>query len=88
MSKVKGLAFALIAIFLLVSNASMGAAGDTIVVPVYQNQDVVTNGGSHKYYKWGEFPTTTTTYNKVIMYLTFQCPDTMQCGEWDWTLYT
>ena len=84
MLNVRGVAFALFAIFLFVSNISMGAAGDTIVVPVYQNQDVVTNGGSHRYYKWGEFPTTTTTYNKVIMYLTFQCPDTMQCGEWDY----
>lgn len=76
--------WALVLVATLSSAQSFAAAGDTIAVQVFQNQDVVTAGGSNKYYRWGQFPSSSVTYNKVIMYLTFECPDTMNCAEWDY----
>ncbi len=71
---------------LLVANQSYAAPGDTTKVHVFQDQVIITNPGtgSNKYHHWGEFPNPTVTYNKVLMYLTFQCPDNMPCAEWDY----
>ncbi len=70
---------------LLFSAKGFAAPGDTTVVHVFQNQEIVTAGsGSNPYHKWGEFPAPSVNYSKVIMYLTFQCPDVMDCAEWDY----
>jgi hypothetical protein len=86
MYKIRSLALALFALLSLTANKSMAAAGDTTVAHVYQDEVIVTNPGQgfNNYYKWGEFPAATQTYSKVIMYLTFQCPNTMGCAEWDY----
>jgi hypothetical protein len=70
---------------LVCSVKGFAAPGDTTVVHAYVNQEIVTDGsGSNKYYHWGEFPAASMNYSKVIMYLTFQCPDVMECAEWDY----
>jgi hypothetical protein len=73
--------------FLLFScDRAMAAAGDTTVVPVFQNQVIITNPntGSNPYHQWGVFPGQSVSYNKVLMYLTFECPNNMDCAEWDY----
>jgi hypothetical protein len=30
------------------------------------------------------FPTQQTSYRKAILYVTYQCPDNLHCGEWDY----
>ncbi|MBL7718839.1 MAG: T9SS type A sorting domain-containing protein [Flavipsychrobacter sp.] len=78
--------FALCALMAIGAGKSMAANGDTTVVQVFQDQVIITNPntGSNPYSNWGVFPGSAATYNKVLMYLTFECPDNMPCAEWDY----
>jgi hypothetical protein len=65
---------------------SFAAAGDTVVVKAHQDVVIQTDPGvGHTDYPvWVTFPTAGTNYYKVYAYLTFECPDGMDCGEWDY----
>lgn len=72
-------------LLLACSVKGFAAPGDTTVIPVFQDQVIVTDGsGNNPYNTWAEFPSTANTYGKVYMYLTYQCPNTMDCAEWDY----
>ncbi len=40
--------------------------------------------GSNSYPKWTEFPSRDVEYRRVVLYVTYQCPDGLKCGEWDY----
>ncbi|MGB5105374.1 MAG: peptide-N-glycosidase F-related protein [Candidatus Zixiibacteriota bacterium] len=60
--------------------------GEVIHIVSHKQTKVVTDPskGSNPYPKWTEFPPATTDYRKVILYITYQCPDGQHCGEWDY----
>ena len=60
--------------------------GDSIHVMSHNKVFVVTDPtkGENSYRSWSEFPTQQTSYRKAILYVTYQCPDNLHCGEWDY----
>ncbi len=40
--------------------------------------------GSNSYPRWTEFPSKDVEYRRVVLYVTYQCPDGLKCGEWDY----
>jgi len=40
--------------------------------------------GYNSYPTWAVFPGTETDYRKIILNITYACPDTLHCGEWDY----
>ncbi len=36
------------------------------------------------YPKWAVFPPSDMTYRKVVLWITYACPDSQHCGEWDY----
>jgi hypothetical protein len=40
--------------------------------------------GFKLYPSWTAFPPKTTEYRKVVLYITYACPDGLHCGEWDY----
>jgi hypothetical protein len=64
--------------------------GVTPVTPVHvishDNQLVVTDPskGSNSYLSWTTFPDSSVDYRNVILWVTYACPDSLHCGEWDY----
>lgn len=40
--------------------------------------------GSNAYPRWAIFPPRNVEYRKVVLFVTYQCPDGQHCGEWDY----
>lgn len=40
--------------------------------------------GTNSYPKWAVFPSTDADYRKVTLWITYACPDSLHCGEWDY----
>ncbi len=40
--------------------------------------------GYNSYPAWAVFPSVTTDYRKVVLNVTYACPDSQHCGEWDY----
>lgn len=40
--------------------------------------------GSNSYPNWAVFPPSDVTYRKVILWISYACPDSLHCGEWDY----
>ncbi len=61
-------------------------AGETVHVKTHDNVKVVTDPskGYNSYPAWAVFPSDSTPYRKVTLYVTYACPDSQHCGEWDY----
>ncbi|HKK20843.1 MAG TPA: peptide-N-glycosidase F-related protein, partial [candidate division Zixibacteria bacterium] len=61
-------------------------AGETVHVKSHDKVKVVTDPskGYNSYPAWAVFPSDSTQYRKVTLYVTYACPDTQHCGEWDY----
>jgi hypothetical protein len=40
--------------------------------------------GSHPLRAWAVFPASAIQYRQAVLYVTYQCPDSLHCGEWDY----
>ncbi len=71
---------------LLINAAAFAIPGDTLVVTTHNKTTVVTDPskGENSYKSWGVFPTASKDIRKIIMHVTFACPDTMRCADWDY----
>ena len=71
--------------FLILSQA-MAKEGAVIHVVSHDKTKVVTDPskGNHPYPHWAVFPSRQSEYRKVVLYVTYQCPDSQHCGEWDY----
>lgn len=77
----------LLFIFLLFSYSAIASIGDTSRVFPFKKVFIKTDPskGFNKYAQWGNFSPLTTPQRKVLLNVTFQCPDSLHCGEWDYT---
>lgn len=73
--------------FLLIVSFVQAAQPDTIFVTTHNREIVVTDPsqGANSYPGWGVFPDTSAEIRKIILYVTFACPDTMRCADWDYS---
>jgi hypothetical protein len=72
---------------LLVFTKSSLFAADTLHVVTYNKATIVTDPikGYKIYKRWGQFPSAVVPIRKIIMHVNFGCPDSMRCGEWDYS---
>jgi hypothetical protein len=68
------------------STAVIGATGDITHVLSHNKTKVITDPtkGYNPYPNWTVFPSKNTEYRKVVLSVTYQCPDSLHCGEWDY----
>jgi hypothetical protein len=86
----KILTFLLILIsFVSVTNYCYSYNGDTINIYSHVKEKVITDPakGYNSYANQIRFPSGYTTYRKAILKITYQCPDSQNCGEWDYIDY-
>ncbi len=76
----------LIITLLLAANASLADRGDSLHIITHNKKLVVTDPskGYNSFSEWGVFPSASTSYRKVILNITYECPDGLHCGEWDY----
>ncbi len=65
----------------------LGNVPDTIIVTTHNRTTVVTDPskGVRSHQEWGLFPSPDVQIRKIIMKVTFGCPDTMRCADWDYS---
>lgn len=65
----------------------VGVVTDTILVTTHSRTLVVTDPskGVRDHLGWGVFPALDVPVRKIIMNVTFACPDTMRCADWDYS---
>ncbi|MCB0728623.1 MAG: hypothetical protein KDD00_14265 [Ignavibacteriae bacterium] len=63
--------------------------GDTLNIYTHYKEKVITDPakGYNSYKNLVNFPAGNTTYRKAILKITYQCPDSQNCGEWDYIDY-
>ena len=68
------------------STLSFAGNGKTIHIISHNKTKVITDPskGVNAYKHWSVFPSKRTTYRKAILYVTYQCPESLHCGEWDY----
>ncbi|HMQ70720.1 MAG TPA: peptide-N-glycosidase F-related protein [Ignavibacteria bacterium] len=82
--------FTLVFIFIVTtSGLSFSVNGDTINIFSHKKEKVITDPqkGFNSYKNQVDFPGGNTTYRKAILKITYQCPDSQNCGEWDYIDY-
>ncbi|MFN8205812.1 MAG: peptide-N-glycosidase F-related protein [Bacteroidales bacterium] len=59
---------------------------DTIRVISHNREYITTDPstGTNSYSKWTVFPGKEISYRKVLLQVTFECPDKLMCAEWDY----
>lgn len=72
---------------LLLVNFCIAAQTDTVLVTTHNRVMVVTDPsqGVNSYPGWGVFPDKSAEIRKITMFVTFACPDTMRCADWDYS---
>lgn len=67
-------------------NATFLLAQDTIRVRSHQREIVVTDPatGVRSFPRTARFPTSATPLRQVLLSVTFACPDSLRCAEWDY----
>jgi hypothetical protein len=75
----------LISLFIICIYCKAGKT-DTIHVITHNKVMVITDPakGIRTYTNWGVFPSKETQIRKIILTVTFQKPDSLKCGEWDY----
>ncbi len=78
--------FFIISFFFIPAGKVLSHTGDTIHLITHNREKVITDPskGFSAYKTWGEFPPGHTSYRKAVLYITYQCPDSQRCGEWDY----
>ncbi len=78
----------IIALFLLTifAQTTTAATGDITNVLSHDQELVITDPskGFKNYSNLTVFPSAETTYRKVMLNITYACPDGLHCGEWDY----
>ncbi len=76
----------LLACLVLASARALARDGDTVRVVTHDAVRVVTDPtkGVNSYPRWALFPSARTSFRTAVMTVTYQCPDTQRCGEWDY----
>jgi hypothetical protein len=77
----------LISIFLISTLTGVfSKSGDSIHVVSHNKIYITTDPskGSNFYPAWTLFPGKETSYRKVVLFITFQCPENLMCAEWDY----
>lgn len=71
---------------LIIASVSLCASGDTIRVRTHDKTLVVTDPskGEKSFIGSSEFPPESVSYRKAWLLVTYQCPETLKCGEWDY----
>lgn len=82
---VKKLSFFLILIF-SVHDCVLAKASDTLHVVSHNKTIVVTDPGSgvKAYRSWAVFPSEQTKVRRINLKVTFGCPDSLRCADWDY----
>lgn len=80
------LVFSIIASLYLFPDYSFSSDGDVISIVTHNKTWIVTDPqkGFNAYKTWSLFPTNETKYRKAELKITYQCPDSQKCGEWDY----
>ena len=80
------LLFLIISASLLLSGNVFPAEGDTLNIITHNKTKVVTDPtrGFNPYKSWSIFPPDNKSYRKAILKISYQCPDSQRCGEWDY----
>lgn len=67
-------------------SSSFSTEQDTLHILTHNKTKVITDPskGFNAYKSWNIFPPENIKYRKVILYVTYQCPDSQRCGEWDY----
>lgn len=75
----------LLLLFCLSSNTSF--AMDTLHVVTHNRETVVTDpsSGNKTFTRWGVFPLKPDEIRKITLKVTFACPDSMRCADWDYS---
>jgi hypothetical protein len=62
------------------------ARPDTIRITSHNRQYITTNPstGTNAYSNWAVYPGRDTSYRKIILQVTFECPEKLMCAEWDY----
>ncbi len=73
-------------IILFLTGTSSGQRGTVHHVTPHNRTKVLTDPtkGWNSYRKWAVFPTSPEAVRKIVLAITYQCPDSMHCGEWDY----
>ena len=60
--------------------------GDILHIISHNKTKVVTSPstGDTAFPHWTVFPSAKTEYRRAVLYVTYQCPDSLHCGEWDY----
>lgn len=68
------------------STLSFAGNGRTIHIVSHNKTKVITDPskGVNAYKHWSVFPLKRTTYRRAMLYVTYQCPESLHCGEWDY----
>ncbi len=77
----------LILLLILLSVISVSAkSGDKINILSHDKEFVVTDPsrGFNTYTNWTHFPSDSIQYRKIILNITYECPDSLHCGQWDY----
>ncbi|MBL8008727.1 MAG: peptide-N-glycosidase [Ignavibacteria bacterium] len=75
-----------ISIILFSTLNAVSSQGDTIHIITHYKQKVITDPseGFNEYDSWSNFPPEDIKYRKALLSITYQCPDSQRCGEWDY----
>ncbi len=70
----------------LTASTSLAANGDVRHVISHDRVKVVTDPskGSNAYRQWAVFPAAPIQHRRAILWITYACPDSLRCGEWDY----
>lgn len=79
-------AILLIVIIFINYGKAYSSIGDTYNIITHNKTKVVTDPskGFNAYKSWSLFPSEDIKFRKAILYVTYQCPDSQRCGEWDY----
>ena len=77
----------LLFVFVLLFTHSISAnSGNKINILSHDKEFVITDPsqGFKTYSNWTNFPSDSIQYRKIILNITYECPDSIHCGQWDY----
>ncbi|HMD13795.1 MAG TPA: peptide-N-glycosidase, partial [Bacteroidota bacterium] len=68
------------------SYSSFAENGKTVHVVSHNKTKVITDPskGVNAYKHWSVFPSKRIMYRRAMLFVTYQCPESLHCGEWDY----
>jgi hypothetical protein len=73
-------------LILVIPGTSIGQRGRTDHIIPHNRTKVLTDPskGFNNFCRWAVFPSASQQVRKIVLSITYQCPDSMHCGEWDY----